>query len=216
PTPINVGTKGYRDQIEEPLKKEFDEAAMNPEKLQALLHEGLKELGKDTANLKDIKVSFLATGTTALSKQANEFWKQSLESTLGITIDINLITDQKLYSAERKKMNFDLCFVGWGADYNDPLTFLDMWQSKSGNNYAKYASKEYDELLESLDGENDEAKRLETYKKLETLLVSTDAPIAPIYYADKNVFLQNYVNDFYFPTFGAAYEWRWAYISGKQ
>ncbi|MGL5152498.1 MAG: peptide ABC transporter substrate-binding protein [Clostridium sp.] len=216
PGPITTSDeKKYRDQVEEPLKKEFDETAMNPEKLQALLKEGLKELGKDTTNLKDIKVKFLAIGTSALSKQANEFWKQTFESKLGITVEMEVMSDSKLYTAERKKMNFDVLFIGWNADYNDPLTFLDMWESTNGNNGAKYNNPKYDALLKTLDGENDPAKRLDIYKKLETMLVSEDVAIAPIFYNDMNVFMQNYVNDFYFPKFGATYEWRWSYISTR-
>ncbi|MEE1070885.1 MAG: peptide ABC transporter substrate-binding protein, partial [Cellulosilyticum sp.] len=56
---IVVGDKEYRSAVEEPIKEEYQEYKDNPEKLQALLHEGLKEIGKDTEDLSSIHIQYL-------------------------------------------------------------------------------------------------------------------------------------------------------------
>lgn len=212
---LSIGKDEYRKVVEEPLKADAAKYKNNTVEIQKLLHEGLKELGKDTANLKDIKLIFITTGTDALSKQRQEWWKQQLEKNLGITIEMKVYGDTKIYNQDRKAFKFDLCFLAWNGDYNDPMTFLDMWESTNENNYAGYNSPEYDGLLKSLSNINDTAKRLDVYKKLENMLIQQDAAIAPVYYSDTRRFVQNYVKDFGFPMFGPTYEWRWAYISGK-
>ena len=95
------------------------------------------------------------------------------------------------------------------------MTFLDSWVSNGGNNHTGYANAEYDELLASIKGENDEAKLLEIYIKLETKLVEEDAVISPVYYTDSVRFYQNYVKDLQFTSFGAVYEFKRSYIEGK-
>ena len=36
---------------------------------------------------------------------------------------------------------FQLSYQGWIADYNDPMTFLDLWLSDSSFNTGKYKSE---------------------------------------------------------------------------
>jgi len=38
----------------------------------------------------------------------------------------------------RKSGNFTVARNGWLADYNDPISFLDMWTTSSGNNDVQY------------------------------------------------------------------------------
>lgn len=215
PKTLLSGKVDYRTTVEEPLKAEAANYVNKPEELQKLLHEGLKEIGKDTANLKDIKLTFITTGTGATDKQRQEWWQQQLETNLGISVQMEVFGDTKLYNEAKNAWKFDIMASGWIGDYNDPLTFLDMWVTGGGNNYSGYKSAEYDTLLKSLDNVTDETERLEIYKKLEKKLVAEDYAITPTYYGDTQRFIQNYVKDFGFPIFGPVYDWRWAYIAKR-
>ena len=42
---------------------------------------------------------------------------------------------------------FQLSWQGWMADYNDPMTFLDLWLSDSPFNTGATPTQEYDELI---------------------------------------------------------------------
>ena len=110
---------------------------------------------------------------------------------------------------------FDFVLTGWSADYDDPMTFLDMWVTGGSNNHTGYASEEYDNLVASLAGENDNAKRLEAYSKLENLLVDKDAVVSPIFYYDTYSVVQKYVDNLQYPEFGPTVEFRWTSIKDK-
>ena len=102
--------------------------------------------------------------------------------------------------------NYDIFVGGWYSDYNDPLDFLNVMKTGVYDSYGLYSNSEYDSLIDSLTGENDNAKRLEIYQKLEDLLVAQDCGVAPLYYSDKHYYYQNWVKDFYTSSFGASQE----------
>lgn len=79
--------------------------------------------------------------------------------------------------------DFDMVYAGWSPDYNDPMTFLDMFTTTNGNNYGKYSNAEYDELVTSAMTEADVVARQEMLHKAETLVTKTDAAIYPIYFS---------------------------------
>lgn len=215
PYSLHSGDKEYRKEVQEPLKADYDKYKGNKEELQKLFKEGLKELGKDVDDLKKIELSYITTGQSSGDRQKQEWWKQEIEKNLGITLKVEVLGDAKLYNQARKDFKYDIVQLGWGADFDDPISFLDMWDSKSGNNYVAFNNAKYDEILKKLDGEGDIAKRAELYKELETILIKEEAGIAPIFYKDRRSFIHNYVKDFQMPLFGTTYEWRWAYISGR-
>lgn len=215
PTAINFGDEKYRDKVEEPLKADAKTYVNNKEKLQELFKEGLTELGLQTDDLSKYELTFLSEGDSQLQKQRAEWIAQQINGNLGIKINVETQGDWGVYLNIVKKLEYDFTMGGWSADYNDPMTFLDIWVSNGSTNYSGYANAEYDELLESLANIKDEAKRLDVYKKLENKLVIDDVVVSPIYYTDRYTFYQSYVKDMQFTIFGSIYEFKHAYIEGK-
>ena len=215
PTAINLGDEKYRDQVEEPLADDAKTYVNNPEKLQELFKEGLKELGLQTDDLSKYTLTYLCQGDSELQKQRAEWLAQQISGNLGINIEVETQSDWGIFLNAMDKLEYDFTMTGWSADYDDPMTFLDIWESNGGNNHSGYASAEYDELLASLSGVTDETERKEIYENLENKLIDEDAVISPVYYTDKNSFVQNYVKGMQFPSFGSKYEFKWAYIQGK-
>jgi oligopeptide transport system substrate-binding protein len=73
--------------------------------------------------------------------------------------------------------------LGWCADYPDSNNWLnEVFNSKSGQNYAKFNNPEYDALVEEAAFEPDPDKRLELYNEAEQIFIDEEAVIAPIYY----------------------------------
>lgn len=215
PTAINFNDKKYRDQVEEPLADEAKTYVNNPDKLKELFKEGLTELSLQTDDLSQYSLTYLCQGDSELQKQRAEWISQQIESNLGINIEVETQGDWGIYLNTMDKLEYDFTLSGWSADYDDPMTFLDIWVSNGGNNHTGYANAEYDELLKSAKGENDQVKLLEIYEKLENKLIEEDAVISPVYYTDTVRFYQNYVKDLQFTSFGAVYEFKHAYIEGK-
>lgn len=217
PLSLSLGDKDYRSLVTEPLKDDASKYVGKADEIQKLLHEGLKELGKDKTNLKDIQLQFISMANSSIQKQSNEWWKQALEKNLGVTVNMKTYGDQKLYSADRSAFKYDLAMMGWSGDYNDPMTFIDLFSNPDMQNYTGgYNNEDYNKLVASLEGLTDQAKRKEIFAAAEKKLISEDYGIAPAYYTDKRTFKQNYVKGFQMPMFGGIYEWRWAYISGKE
>ncbi len=73
--------------------------------------------------------------------------------------------------------------LGWCADYPDQNNWVnEVFNSKSGQNYAKFFNDEFDALVEEAAFEPDPAKRKELYKQAEALFIDQEVAIAPIYY----------------------------------
>jgi oligopeptide transport system substrate-binding protein len=74
--------------------------------------------------------------------------------------------------------------LGWIADYADPMNFLELWTSKSGNNNSRFANSAYDRLIAQARQTPDDAKRYEVYRQAEAMLTGSDGqlPFIPIYW----------------------------------
>jgi oligopeptide transport system substrate-binding protein len=73
--------------------------------------------------------------------------------------------------------------LGWCADYPDSNNWLnEVFNSKSGQNYAKFNNDEFDALIEEAAFEADPATRKELYRQAEEIFINQEAAIAPIYY----------------------------------
>jgi len=123
-------------------------------------------------------------GHKKIAEALQQMWKQNLG------IDVKLFNQEwKVYLDSQRNHNFQLSRAGWIGDYNDPTTFLDMFQSGIGLNHAGYANKAYDKIIADAAKEQDKEKRLALFQKAEDLLLE-DLPVLPIYIYTR-VYLKN-------------------------
>jgi ABC-type oligopeptide transport system substrate-binding subunit len=78
----------------------------------------------------------------------------------------------------------DVYRLGWIGDYVDPMNFLELWTSKSGNNNTRFADREYDRLIAQARNTPANEDRYELYRQAEAMLTGPDGamPIIPIYW----------------------------------
>jgi len=108
--------------------------------------------------------------------------------------------------------NFDTLIGLWGADYNDPMTFLDMWLSDNKSfNYMQYNSKAYDDLIRGADKEIDLAKRAAMLVDAEKLLMS-EAPLSPLYFRTRPYAKRTNVEGLILPAMSKEWELKWVSI----
>jgi oligopeptide transport system substrate-binding protein len=100
---------------------------------------------------------------------------------LGVTVSLEK-KEQKIWLSSMRELSYDLCRSSWVGDYNDPNTFIEMFTTGNGNNRTGWESKRYDELVAAAAAEADVEKRHAIFREAETLLISTDAPIFPVYH----------------------------------
>ena len=215
PNFVQIDGKQFGDAVEKDLEAYGDEwkgvsvadgkdTLYNPSKAK-------EEFAKAKADLQAQGVEFpihldLPTSSTYTEgiKQAQSF-KQSVESTLGaenIVIDLNMVSEDDLqrvtYFAENaSQQDWDLNNnLGWGPDYTDPSSYIDITSGKSGENANSYfgfdagtdnaAAKaagfdEYDQLIEDAQKETtDVNKRYEKYAAAQAWLTDS-ALLIPIH-----------------------------------
>ena len=202
---ITLDGTSYRKQASETMTKEYEQYAGDADKLKALFQKGLDELGI-TDKPEDITITLLSQGSATENQLEREYLQQSISQNLGVKVELNTVGDYQMFANERDNKNYDIFVGGWFSDYNDPLDFLNVMKTGVYDSYGLYSNSEYDSLIDSLTGENDNAKRLEIYQKLEDLLVAQACGVAPLYYSDKHYYYQNWVKDFYTSSFGASQE----------
>ena len=120
-------------------------------------------------------------------KAIGEALQQMWQDELGVTV--NLVNQEwNTFLQTRKEGNYSIARNGWIADYNDPMSFLDMWMTGGGNNDAQYSNAKYDDLIKQAKATNDPAERMKLMHEAEDILMGEDVVHAAIYfYTNKNM-----------------------------
>lgn len=133
-----------------------------------------QQLGMDTIP----PLSILADDREINIKQA-QYFQSLFKRTLGLDIKVDVQT----FKQRLDKMligNFDLVIAGWGPDYEDPFTFIELFASWNVNNRGRYESAAYDELVRTVQGSSDPKVRMDAMGLAQQMLID-DAVILPTY-----------------------------------
>lgn len=145
------------------------------EAAQGYLAAAMEELGVD--NAADIVFELIANDTD-IYRNISAFVQEQLKTNLGITINVTTMPPksriQHLQSSE-----FELILAGWSPDYNDAMTFLDMWSTGDGNNNSNYSNPEFDALIFGAKAEFDAIAREDMMVEAETILIAEDCVVIP-------------------------------------
>ncbi|MFF0829165.1 peptide ABC transporter substrate-binding protein [Brevibacillus sp. NPDC003359] len=173
-------------------------------KAKQLLAEGLKELGLTQFP----KVTYYYdTGETdkKLAQALQDEWKK----TLGVDIDIRT-SEWKVFNEDVQNGKYDFGIWLWGADFNDPINFLEMYKNLGGNNVVRFDNKEYRDLLNKSYYETDEQKRKQLMFDAEKILME-EMPLAPLHFRGNAYVKNDKVKDFVIFPLGGSY-FKYAYI----
>lgn len=77
-----------------------------------------------------------------------------------IYVDAEIVqNDAAVFYQKVQQHDFDIGNAAWGADFNDPTTFLDILRKGNANNYGVYDNPKYDALMDQATKEQDLEKR---------------------------------------------------------
>ena len=93
---------------------------------------------------------------------------------------------------------------GWLGDYNDPISFLDMWVTGSGNNDAQWSNVEYDEIIRKVKTTTDTEERYRLMHQAEDIIFE-ESMLCPIYYYVDIFLLNQKLDGFYSSPLGFKY-----------
>ncbi|MGM0507958.1 MAG: peptide ABC transporter substrate-binding protein, partial [Fusobacteriota bacterium] len=156
-----------------------------------------------------VEISLL-TGTTDTATKLAQFYQEELRKNLGINAKIEQVTFQIRLQRMTAK-DFDIVLAGWGPDYNDPMTYMDLWVTNGGNNHTSWGDEEYDALIDKAYKSSDNDVRMDAMMEAERILVD-EFPIAPTYFRNRNVLVNPKLKGVEFRAVGAERDYYNAYL----
>lgn len=149
----------------------------DPQKAKEYLDKAVGEVGLNADSLPTIE--FLVSDKPD-DKLITEAIQDMVFQNLGLKLDIKVVQNkQKL----QLMMNSDyqMMWGGWGPDYNDPMTYLDIFMSDSGYNTTGFEETEYDELIKKANQETDVNARGDLLFQAEKYLLDK-GPTTPVFF----------------------------------
>ena len=156
---------------------------------------------------------------------------QSALATVGITMNLEN-QEWNTFLNTRKEGQYSVARNGWLADYNDPICFLDMWTTVSGNNDIQFGkgdhaslamynldltelgydvkvengtwAETYDVLIAKIKAETDNEKRYAMMHIAEDILMSTGC-VVPLYYYTDIFMIDDSIDGFFANPLGYKY-----------
>ena len=218
----NDGFVGYYDATQDAVESNFQEAV-----------EVLKKYytyDEATGTFSDFPSLTYLYNTSDAHQAIGEYLAGALSA-----VGINMSMDNQEWNTflnTRKNGDFSMARNGWIADYNDPICFLDMWTSISGNNDIQYGKGEhanlamydldltpygydivvedgtwaetYDVLISTIKSCTDETVRYELMHLAEDILMSTGC-IVPLYYYTDIYMIDSDIDGFFTNPLGYKY-----------
>ena len=85
--------------------------------------------------------------TSATHQAIAEAVQSDVESVLGLKLELSN-QDWNVYTTGLAEDTFGLARLGWIADYNDAVTYLEMFVNGNSYNYGEWVNDEYTSLIE--------------------------------------------------------------------
>jgi oligopeptide transport system substrate-binding protein len=121
-------------------------------------------------------IRFLGVGNESNKTEA-EWFQQMLARTHDVDVRLDLLPF-KVRMQRMRDGQFDVAMASWIPDYNDALTFLEIFHSSSASNSAGYANPAFDSLIEKARGLARGKERTRALAQAEALLLN-DAVVVP-------------------------------------
>lgn len=213
---------GYYDVAVEAFEANYEEAMKILKKYYAF--------DEATGEFTDVPTLTYIYNTNDAHQAIGEYIQGALGA-VGINVEL---TNQEwnTFLETRKNGDYSVARNGWLADYNDPISFLDMWTTVSGNNdvqYGKGAHKSlamydldltgfgidykvenatwadtYDKLIAEIKACDETETRYELMHLAEDMLMATGC-LTPIYYYTDIYMIDDSVDGFFSNPLGYKY-----------
>ncbi|WP_088809313.1 MULTISPECIES: peptide ABC transporter substrate-binding protein [Listeria] len=181
----------------------------NKEEAQKAWKQGLKELGVSNLTLE------FTSDDTENAKKSSEFIQNQLETNLdGLKVNLKNVPF-KIRLQNDQNQDYDVSMSGWGPDYQDPSTFLDLFQTGGAQNRMSYSNPDYDKILEdaAVTYAAEPQKRWDEMVKAEQILLTDDVAISPLYHRSNAYLQQSYIKDLQKNPFGPDYTYKNTYLT---
>ena len=168
----------------------------------------MKEIGEDN-------LSFALLGDdTDNSKKITEFLQSQIEENLpGTKVSVQNIPF-KTRVTRSQKGQFEVVVSSWGADFSDPISFLDLYTTDNSYNFGKWKNAEYDKWIaksKTTDAGNVSARWDDMVKA--SKIINEDQGIAPLFQLNQPQLIRSNVKGVIQNTAGSVNNWKNVYIT---
>ena len=182
------GDKTFREALG-PTQPDFD-----PEEARRLFQKGIDELGENPT------IELLAYDDST-ARDIATFLQSQFEKNLGAKIDVKVQPFDRKLELEANG-EFELSWQAWIADYNDPMTFMELFETGNAFNTYKYSNEQYDRLVRGAREELDEAKRMKMMLEAERILIEDTAGCAPMFFQGSARLQKPFITKFVWQPYG--------------
>jgi oligopeptide transport system substrate-binding protein len=137
------------------------------------------ELAKHELGLQELPTLVLLSDDTPAAITHSEYLQEYLRRQLGLTIRIDRQSFRQRL-AKQEAGEFDLLIYGWSPDYDDPLTFADLFASWNTNNHGRYSNPELDAQVRIAQESLEPSVRVAAFAEVQRILIE-DAAIFMAY-----------------------------------
>ena len=195
-TPTGIGLNGIAKDFAQEVTT--DQPKFNVEEAKKLLAEGLREEG--LTELPRFEILFNDTGSR---KAIVEYIQENLRNNLGANVELDVVTGKE--RVERtKKRDYQVALMNWTGDFLDPITYLDLFESKNANNRGDFKNARYDELTKIVKGSADPKVRVPAMLEMEKL-ISEEQPVTILFQKQKLYLVNPKVKNLGFVSIGGEF-----------
>ena len=193
-----------------PGEQTFREAApevlggFDPERARELYQQGVEEIGEEP-NLT------LLVWDDSRERDVGTFLQSQFEENLGARVEVRVLPFDQL-DEQLAAGDYDFCHIGSGADYNDPMTFLDLWTTDSPLNQSGFSNAEYDRLIADAKVETNPTRRFQQLAQAEKILIEDEAVVAPTFHPSFTRLIRPSVEGLVFHPYGVFVDFKYASI----
>lgn len=169
---------------------------------------GLAETG-----LKELTFNILASSDTPTNDALTQYLQSQYTKVLpGLKVKVQNIPGKSALERARKG-EFDIYVSGWGGDFNDPITFLQIPLTGTSYNYGNYSNSEYDRLIAKATNE-DANDRLARWNDLVAAakLFNSQQGVSPLYQQTTAYLQKKRVKGIIHNTAGTQWNYKYAYL----
>ncbi|MGJ0577627.1 ABC transporter substrate-binding protein [Xenorhabdus bovienii] len=131
-------------------------------------------------------------GHKKIAIAASSMWKKNL----GVEVVLQNQESKSLYDT-MSQGNFEVVRYAWNADYNSPISFLDIFTTGNTSNIPQYSNKEFDQWVLKADETNNKI-----YYQRALDILTQDSPAIPVYYYVRTKLVKPYVGGVHISPLG--------------
>ncbi len=149
----------------------------------------------------EVEYLYNTGGTDDLHKAVAQALQAMWQENLGVTVTLKG-QEWSGFLESRRNGEYHIARNSWSADYNDPMSFLELWTAEGGDNEARYANADYDALIRDAATTPSPTRRIELLHQAEALLIGRDFVLCPLYFYTRTYQTSGELDGVYYTPLG--------------